>query len=697
LALAQGRFPFRDRRGWGLDAIGRVAQLLRLHRLALTAEIKGRVNRADFLWQKVRQSLRRLRPDDKCWKTLAQRVMDECGNVILTDPSQVRLRLIAEILVDTHLGFYNGRLRSSKELAWDDRAFAHLDHVEELLEETNLAEREKTAILEPAATYRCERFQIAGRWDEAIRLMTRLARRFPSHLAFQEQLASLYFRSNLALISEGNSEEICRRDAAILEHGISELQKSRADCPHALGWFEAMAHLHHLRAIRLANGFRPSQAMLAVVKALAYKPKWEEAKKSLHQIETMLENIQEQMGQLQSRMGYSSHVGLSTEGRQLLEEAERGAAPTNRYIRSGEVEEILSDWKRTRARNLWLRMGLLVPAHNWEEQAEALDEATDLMLAKKPSTAADLLLAWLEVVTERPDLKLDELDPGVVCQFFLRSNEETEDELPESVDPPAHFPLLSSGQTNVHLDTIPWDYWLFSSRDLPLKGFLSAAAILVVIAGSLTFTDRHYRQMRDDAFGEMQEAAGRYDDQAALAAADRFFAVKPLSGKDERDSLVEAQRKQTREWPNRRIRDTAYEQLLEAVRQTDSQAAIQAAKAFLEARSLGDPDPRTSQVDELAEDAKEWPNRRIRDDAFANLLTALAGTDDGAALLEAEKFLQARPSRGEDPRSDRVRMLYTEAFTRWFIGKDDQAETKAKARLDAYRQLITANNASKNP
>jgi hypothetical protein len=42
-------------------------------------------------------------------------------------------------------------------------------------------------------------------------------------------------------------------------------------------------------------------------------------------------------------------------------------------------------------------------------------------------------------------------------------------------------------------------------------------------------------------------------------------------------------------------------------------------------------------------------------------------------------------------------MLYTEAFTRWFIGKDDQAETKAKARLDAYRQLITANNASKNP
>ncbi len=96
---------------------------------------------------------------------------------------------------------------------------------------------------------------------------------------------------------------------------------------------------------------------------------------------------------------------------------------------------------------------------------------------------------------------------------------------------------------------------------------------------------------------------------------------------------------------------------------------------------------RADRVREWVEEAKEWPNRRLRDAAYADLEKASAAADGETALAAAERFLQAAPIHAPDPRDGRVRALYNDAFTQWFARRAGDLDDGARRRIERYRTL----------
>jgi hypothetical protein len=198
------------------------------------------------------------------------------------------------------------------------------------------------------------------------------------------------------------------------------------------------------------------------------------------------------------------------------------------------------------------------------------------------------------------------------------------------------------------------------------------------------------RRKRDADYAAMTRAYQSGDDRSLLRAAEAFLTELPPRRKDPREDQALQLKEYALEWPNRRARDAAYDRLVEAFGRGDDAAVLQAAEAFAAAPPRGQPDPRKTQVESLADAAREWPNRRARDAAFRLLARAVAAGDDHGTVLASEEFLGAPPRRGDDPRSDQVRSWYGKSFARWFARNPEGQE--ADRRVGRYRNLTAKYN-----
>jgi hypothetical protein len=251
--------------------------------------------------------------------------------------------------------------------------------------------------------------------------------------------------------------------------------------------------------------------------------------------------------------------------------------------------------------------------------------------------------------------------------------------------PPRDLPILLALERQ-GWDLIPFDLWLASGRDLGQKLLAVAGAVLLMVAGIAAWQDRLARDQRAAAFDRLQQAMARWDDQVALAAVDAFFAVRPW-GLDGREEWVRAAQKETGEWPNRRRRDEAYQRILKAAAVFDDQSAGTAAAHFLAALPQHQDEPRTDQVKKIQRAAKNWPNRRLRDSAFANLKNAQAHQNHLAVLQSAEQFLSAAPAHRPDPRTDQVLADYRQSFVQWFLTLGPNLDAMAQERIKRFQAL----------
>src|SRR5262249_14835454 len=137
---------------------------------------------------------------------------------------------------------------------------------------------------------------------------------------------------------------------------------------------------------------------------------------------------------------------------------------------------------------------------------------------------------------------------------------------------------------------------------------------------------------------------------------------------------------QAEQWPDLRLRDTAYAQLHQAFAQGDEQGVAEAAGAFLAALSPKTDDPRTAQVKDLAAPAEQWPSLRLRDAAYAQLHQAFAKGDEQAVAKAAAAFLAAPPRHADDPRKVQVESMAAQA-EEW---------PNLRLRNAAYAQLMKA-------
>ena len=352
LAAVPAHLSLSRRHGWHLGPADQVLRLLYLHRLGLEAELQGRGRRADGYWRREAEALRRLPESHAAWAALAARFAPDGDAASPFDPARLRRRLIDEVLLETHAAFYNGCLQAAKGPAPEDRAFVHADHLLALAAAAGLDEAARQELMRPVALLRLERHRAAKRWEEAIACAHGLARRFPNETVFQDQLVETHLDAAIAAAPKVGSEEQSRLQADALDRRIRDLEAAKEEFPYCPLAYEVLGILHHLRAVKLANGNRPSQALVALAKASTYKPGWAEAAESEHQVEELLERLTGQVRLLEARLGYNyasrSIVTLTGEGQALREEARSGRERRDAYLRSGDRESVRTARKARR-------------------------------------------------------------------------------------------------------------------------------------------------------------------------------------------------------------------------------------------------------------------------------------------------------------------------------------------------------------
>jgi hypothetical protein len=522
--------------------------------------------------------------------------------------------------------------------------------------------------------------------------------------------------------------------------------------PESFPAFNAAASLLLLQAVNLANGQRAGQGLLAVARARAYHPGWEQLDKieplivqKLDAQKTSAAELEKKFGALLRRHNVIGQVtkelswdaaygdGLA---RALLPPgaadvveyvlaAQAGTGPRDQFLASKEPDLIKQRRERARAQWLWWLAGL--PGGRFapdDGRTAPFAEAYDLLLAKNIQNYEDMVRKWNEVRAERPDLPLAEVTPAHLATLIVNDQSSAEPDAaeagPEAADqeleavetrlraeyddpafqaPAGSVPRLAFSGNLPAVSGLeePLAFWAISRRGTVAKLALAAGIVLIAAALTLWWKELSFRPRRDRAFAELREALGRFDVTAALQAVRKFHSAMTLPGIDPRVVGVDQVERGLAAWrPSLRDRNTAYDQLVREFQGGDEPAVARAVEALI-AIDPDSHDPRQDQARDILTQIRARADRRARDAAYNSLTPAVERGDDSRVMLASEQFLEAFPAGAQDPRGEQVLDWYSAAFTRWFIRHGTQAGSEVAAREERYKSLVLARNARSNP
>jgi hypothetical protein len=533
LALAEGRGLNRVQRlaGAGLNPRGRVQRLLHVHRLAREAEAAGETVRADFFWARFQDLLPRVAQDAACRGALAELAT----GVEVASPQALLHRLVDEVFVDTHLGFYNGRTPAGGPP--DDRALLHLVHAERLLRWSGMSPDERQ-VLEGAITLaRVEHATAAGRWSDAVAACTHLVQRAPHDPAYQDRWVECMLHGALAGLHPGGNPAYTGSEAAVLDWAIARLNDFRGRHPGAESAYPALARLHAAHAVRLAAAHNLPDALVSMARALAFCP-W------LQDGEALADQLSGQMHELLATarggaidLRRSPGTGRNSGRAQMRMQAQRGFRPLQAFLDSGEADRIAQARRMATGIRLWRGVAPGEPGDDAEARARALVEALDRVLGDPPAQAAGLAGAWAAAVKDEPELA--GRDPAPVLawlrgQLFPDHADAAAPPAPPAPAPRAQAPRLPSGRRRWRRSE-PFGYWLFTPGNARLKLQAAAAVLLLLGFGVVWGREAVHLKRRAGAYEEALAAQAAGDDLRIMAAAERFLESSVLA----RDGRVE--------------------------------------------------------------------------------------------------------------------------------------------------------------
>src|SRR5262249_7732570 len=135
---------------------------------------------------------------------------------------------------------------------------------------------------------------------------------FPAYAPFADRLAGLLFEAACAAAPrEAMGDPLAA--AAILHSHIARLEKLEAIHPLCGGAHAALAEVHHMRAVGLSAGDRPSQALGAAALAQTYRPGWPQARDTERREEEALARLAERVALAQVQRGSSARLSAEEE------------------------------------------------------------------------------------------------------------------------------------------------------------------------------------------------------------------------------------------------------------------------------------------------------------------------------------------------------------------------------------------------
>jgi len=191
-----------------------LARLLMQHRLGLESELAAQWLRADFFWKQVQIQLKALSKRKDLWQLLAIDISQKHPDIeVLSETVSLQQRLVNELLIDTHCGFYNGFIQASqapetkdsnsKELRWSDRAFVHIRYIEQLLPYSSLSQQEVQSFLYDSWQQQINLCGYSKNWAEVIGLCRNRLIYCPDFVPFQDSLAEMQANAIISGLTNG--------------------------------------------------------------------------------------------------------------------------------------------------------------------------------------------------------------------------------------------------------------------------------------------------------------------------------------------------------------------------------------------------------------------------------------------------------------------------------------------------------------
>jgi hypothetical protein len=513
---------------WKLDGVGRIRKLLTFHRVAFEAEIEGVWGRADFFWQEQRNELGSLWDRESLWEDVIAQVARQTGIACDCSAKEIRDRLLDEIFLDTHHAFYLGLERPALSRAPSDRAYVHVEAIDQLLDRSSRSQDEKVAIYGPLFMDRIYACREADQWGQAVKFATRLVSRLPSDREALELLIHTEHLRTLKSLRPGKSESTEIANASIIQLGIERQEALLRLHPSNVSLFDSLGVLHHLRAVKLANGDKVADALVEIERSLAFRPDEEEVEKARPQLVGMMQALQQQMRAVELSLASRPNTHLNAQGLALRDQARRGLEPARRFRESNEAKQILRSREVAEMRSLWQRVGLPLPQEGGDQSAFALARALERITANPPKKPAGIMAAWSHVVAADPLLAQLPLEP---IDAFLRSNLFGEEKRKITSTFPSPAPLnVRSQERRPGGETLA--EWTFSRQNPWIKAQAVIAVVLILVAGMMSLTEARNRQARNRAWTGLEKAFQRRDDLGVVKASEVFFATSPPSGGD---------------------------------------------------------------------------------------------------------------------------------------------------------------------
>lgn len=747
LELATRKFtPWQLWTGHGLDAPGQLGRLLWLHRSVLDDELNGRWKRADFYWRAIFKILSYMQKQGGVW----ERLNEQFGFDSSQGPNDfdgLRYRVISELLIDTCCALFNGGLHNSETIVSNDRAFAYAAHIQALLPLTGCGETERWFIAEPLADILVKAHRELGRFRQAIKICEDMAHDFPTRWKFQDLVAELETQRVLNEMHDECDDRTSLKDAGRLRNAIDALDRLRRTYPYSPITYERLGLLNQVRSVKLANGGKLFQALLAIEKAMAYAPELYQAIEIRKQLHTAWKSLTQQLAAVEAKIAITPGAILSGEGQRLKKEIEKGAERINRFIESGRAATISEAALRAKAVRLWHRIGLGGPDEQIAANSMKLYKVLPLLFDEGLKNSSELKARLIEVTRDIPGIDASMCESiERYLEHYIFNADTPEVETPgQKIEDPL---VLKSLQTSEVPCKEPVGMWLFSGEALGAKLLFVFMVAAMVISGAMTGWDRYKGNIRDQAYADLiiadhsgknevvlqaaaaflsapgiktdarREHVKELQEQARMATlrpktvkaytalieavrskdieqvkalSDRFIALTAETPNDPRRPHVRQLLEQARDITERTKRDKAYGHLVQAVSNQDSRAAIAAAEEFLALPQTYSRDPRTDQVKKILQEARELPNQRIRDAAFSDLLVAITKEDAEMVMTAAEAFLSAPPILIADNRREQVIEAYSSSFVSWFVAAAHPNDTTDQKRIKTYRDLMADN------
>ena len=222
--------------GRNLSPQEQLARFLIQHRLGFEAELAVQWQRADFYWQQVQLQLKSLIKQESLWQALATDIAQQYPEAdSLKEPISLQKRLVEELLIDTHCGFFNGLNQwgtdsdsdndsDSKKVASCDRSFAHAAFIEKLLPYSSIEQEAWLSLLAIPWQQQITQARTNKNWQDALRLCRHRLTLYPKSTPYQTELAEVQSESTLAELKKSKASAQYLANARRLARGIRQFE-----------------------------------------------------------------------------------------------------------------------------------------------------------------------------------------------------------------------------------------------------------------------------------------------------------------------------------------------------------------------------------------------------------------------------------------------------------------------------------------